>query len=116
VILLDQDLKLSDLLVQYPNESQNLAIAIRQIVGLDAQKVDNHFRQFVQDHPTINSMQIRFLELIKNHVQKHGAIEINKLYEAPFTTINHEGIDGVFQEEQIDSLLELINTVNSAVA
>jgi len=116
VILQDQDLKLTDLLVQFPNDANNLATAIRHVIGLDSLKVDQHFSKFVQNHPTIGATQIRFLDMLKSHIKKNGAIEIDKLYEDPFTSIDHDGIEGVFPDDQIDELLELINQINSDVA
>ena len=38
------------------------------------------------------------------------AIEIERLYEPPFTTFNAEGIDGVFDEALATELLDFIST------
>lgn len=117
VLLQDPDLHLEDLLEHYPNKSKSLALAIRRIVGMDAVKVDEHLKAFVQQYPTLNANQIRFLELLKSHISTYGAIELEKLWEAPFTALHAEGIDGVFTDsDQIDSLLELLDNLNSTAA
>lgn len=117
VLIMDPDLNLVELLVHYPNKSRSLALAIRQIIGLDAAKVDQHFRAFVQKYPTLNSNQIRFLELLKGCIARYGVIEPETLWESPFTTLHVEGIDGVFTDSaQIDDLLGLLTELNQAAA
>jgi len=60
-------------------------------------------------------MQLRFLDLLQNHIAKYGAIEVGRLYEQPFTTISAGGLDGVFEDEaQIDELLGIINSFKPA--
>lgn len=117
VLLQDPDLHLEDLLEHYPNKSESLALAIRRIVGMDAAKVDEHLKTFVQQYPALNSNQIRFLELLKSHISIYGAIELEKLWENPFTTLHTEGIDGVFTDSaQIDALLDLLTNLNLSAA
>ena len=116
VVLQDPDIKIADLLTHYPNDAHNLAKAIRLIIGLDAAKVDEHFRAFVQNHPQISANQTRFLDMLKSHIKRYGAIDIDQLWEEPFKQINTAGVDGIFQDEQVDDLLELINEINEEVA
>ena len=117
VLVQDPDLHLEDLLVHYPNKSKSLALAIRQVIGMDAAAVDAHFKGFVQKYPSLNANQIRFLEMLKSHVSRFGAIELDQLWESPFTSINSQGVDGVFpQAEQVDALLELLKNLNSTAA
>lgn len=117
VLLQDPDLRLQDLLEHYPNKSQSLALAIRRIVGMDAAKVDEHLKSFVQQYPSLTANQIRFLELLKSHISTYGAIELERLWETPFTALHAEGIDGVFTDSaQIDSLLELLENLNNTAA
>jgi type I restriction enzyme R subunit len=117
VLLHDPDLHLEELLVHYPNKAKRIDLAIRQIIGLDAAKVDEHFRAFVQKYPALNSNQIRFLELLKAHVARYGAIELEKLWDAPFTSIHGSGVDGVFTNStQVDDLLNLLSQLNEQAA
>ena len=117
VLLQDPDLRLEDLLEHYPNKSKNLALAIRRIVGMDAAKVDEHLKTFVQQYPALNSNQIRFLELLKSHISTYGAIELEKLWEVPFTTLHTGGIDGIFTDSaQVDALLDLLQNLNETAA
>jgi type I restriction enzyme, R subunit len=115
VLLMDPDLHLEDLLVHYPNKSKNLAFAIRQIIGMDAARVDEHFRAFVQKYPHLKGDQLRFLQLLKGYIARYGAIELEKLWEPPFTSVHAEGIDGVFTDsKQIDDLLDILRANETA--
>ena len=117
VLLQDPDLHLDELLIHYPNKAQRIDLAIRQIIGLEAEKVDEKFRVFVQKYPALNANQIRFLELLKSYISRYGAIELEKLWEAPFTTIHGSGVDGVFtNSQQVDDLLSLLNDINQVAA
>jgi type I restriction enzyme R subunit len=117
VLIYDPDLHLEELLLHYPNKHHRLDLAIRQIIGLDAEKVDESFRSFVQKYPALNANQIRFLELLKAQISRYGALELERLWEAPFTTIHGDGVDGVFtQPQQVDDLLALIDTINQQAA
>ncbi len=117
VLVMDPDLDLDELLIHFPNKSQSLALAIRQVIGLDAARVDQHFREFVQKYPALNANQIRFLELLKGYIARYGVIEPEKLWDSPFTTLHAEGVDGVFTDSsQIDDLLVLLTEINQPAA
>jgi len=104
------DLDLHDLEDYYPDTAGHLDRAIRGIIGRDASAVRKRFEQFVAAHPGLASHQIKFLDLLQNHVAKYGAIEIERLYEPPFTTFDAEGIDGVFGESLANELIELLGS------
>jgi len=111
VLLQDPSLSLEELTQHFPSKSRSLALAIRRVIGLDPEFVDASFQEFVQSHPALNPHQIRFLDLLKGHIATYGAIEIETLYEAPFTQIHSDGIDGVFPEDA-DQLVDLIQKLN----
>jgi len=113
VLLRDPSLNVEELLTYFPNKANRLDLAIRQIIGLDAEAVDRHFTRFVHKYPGLSSHQMRFLALIQKHIVNYGRLEIGKLYEEPFTQLHIAGVDGVFtNDEQIDDLLDLIDTIN----
>jgi len=71
------------------------------------------FEDFVRRHPELSAKQIRFLSLLQNHIVRFGSIEIERLYEPPFTTVDIQGIDGVFKnDDQINEILAIIGTFN----
>ncbi|MDB3957657.1 DEAD/DEAH box helicase family protein [Opitutales bacterium] len=115
VLIEDPSLNLEELLVHFPNKSESIELAIRQVIGLAPEKIEQSIQTFLSKHPGLNANQMRFLELIKNYLSKYGTIEPEKLWEKPFTTVSAEGLDGVFpQGEQIEDLVGLIREINEA--
>lgn len=113
VLLRDPKLKIDDLLNHYPNEENRIDLAIRSIIGMDADAVNRQFQAFTEKYPQLSAHQLRFLSLLKNHIAQFGLIELDLLYEEPFTSIDEEGVEGVFtKSEQIDDLLELLTNIN----
>ena len=102
-------LDLNDLLDYYPEVAGHLDLAIRSIIGLDGAAVNDQFCEFVQNH-NLTSTQIKFLDLLQNHIARYGTIEIDRLYEAPFTTFDSNGIEGVFNDQEIDDILEILGS------
>ncbi len=113
----DPTLKIGEKLIRFPDANGHLDTAIRHVIGLDAQRVEEFFKEFLQINPGLTPHQIRFLGLLKSHIAEYGRIELDTLWEAPFTTIHDDGIDGVFYaEDQADSLITLIKKINSYTA
>ena len=113
VLAQEPDLNLNDLLDYYPETAGNLAVAIRGIIGLDASAVTERFTGFAQTHK-LNSTQLRFLDLLKNYIRDYGVIELDQLYEQPFTALDKDGLDGVFPDEQVaDELVALVESFSA---
>jgi type I restriction enzyme R subunit len=114
VLTQDPMLDLHDLVDYFPECAGHLDQAIRGIIGLDAEAVQERFTAFVQQHPTLTSVQIRFLSLLQNHIAKYGSIEVARLYEPPFTSLHSDSIDGLFPDgEDADQIIEIINSFHS---
>ncbi len=108
VLAQSPDLSLSDLVDYFPETSGDLAVAIRGIIGMDAAAVDRHFTAFAQNY-RLDATQLRFLDLLKNHIREYGSIELDRLYDAPFTSLSEDGLDGVFPDhQQADELVRLV--------
>ena len=88
---------------------QSLLDVFRGLVGLDPAAVDDAFTGFVHRHPHLSAQQLRFLQLLKNHIAQYGGIELDRLYEAPFTGLHASGVDGVFTEQGLlDEVLVIL--------
>ena len=98
------------LLTEYYPQAAGLELAIRSVVGMDAAAVHKRFETFVQQHPNLASHQIKFLDLLQNQIARAGSIEIEQLYEPPFSTLHNEGPDGLFASEVVDELLEIVDS------
>lgn len=92
----------------YGRTAEQLQETIREIIGLQPEAVEEHFKAFLHAHPDLTAKQVRFMNLLKNYIAENGAIVIEKLYDAPFTSVSHEGIDGVFSTEDVDDLITVL--------
>lgn len=93
-----------------------LPLFIRSLVGLDRQAVQQAFSKYLQGS-TYNEKQIRFIEIVIEHLTIRGTLEASQLYEPPFNQIHYEGIDGVFSDGDIDNIFGVVEAFNeSAVA
>lgn len=87
-----------------------LDIAIRSIVGLEPEAVKEKFSEFVIKHPALTAKQTRFLGLLQNHIVKFGFITIDHLYDQPFTVVDADGPEGIFdRREDVDELMKIVN-------
>jgi type I restriction enzyme R subunit len=116
-------------LIQSPNASRDvleeffadtavpLDFAIRSIVGLDPEAVAARFAEFARKHPKLTAKQTRFLGLLQNHIARFGSVTLDRLYEQPFTVVDADGLDGVFDKpEEIDDLLDILSVFAPPVA
>ena len=108
VLTQDPELDLHDLSTHYPELVDRLDIAIRQIIGMDVEVVNMTFESFVQQN-NLSSKQIRFLTLLKNHLSKYGSIGMERLYQDPFTSLDSNGIDGVFADKS-NEIIEILRS------
>lgn len=93
----------------YPDSTASLDKILRTIVGMDRDAIEQRFTVLVQQgHTLMNAKQQRFIGLLKNHLIRYGSLKIEQLYEAPFTQVHHEGLDGVFGAEDADYLAQFI--------
>jgi len=92
----------------YGRTADQLHLTLREIIGLDPHAIEAHFNSFLHAHPTLTAQQVRFMNLLKNYIAQHGSIVIEKLYDAPFTSVSHEGIDGVFTPADVSELITVL--------
>ena len=83
---------------------------IRRIVGLDRKAAKAAFAEFLSNG-ALKADQIRFIDQIIEHLTRNGVMDLEKLYEPPFTDIHYEGIDGVLPE-YADKVVSIIRQVN----
>ena len=110
VMQIDDRAKVKHLAGHDPETRRSLLSVFRGLVGLDAAAVEQAFTDFVHKHPRLSSQQLRFLQVLQNHISQNGGIEIERLYEPPFTTIHAESVDGIFPNPgDVDELLAILS-------
>ncbi|QGQ21947.1 DUF4145 domain-containing protein [Gimesia benthica] len=109
VLTQEPGLDLHDLM-EYFKQAKSLDQAIRGIIGMDAEAVHQRFTKFVQAHPNLASHQIKFLDLLQNHIAKYGSIKTDELFQPPFTSLHSDGLDGLFEGTLADELFDIIDS------
>jgi type I restriction enzyme R subunit len=110
VLQVDDKANVKHLAGHDPETRRSLLTVFRGLVGLDAAAVEQAFTDFVHKHPRLSSQQLRFLQVLQNYISQNGGIEIERLYEPPFTTIHAESVDGVFPAPgDVDDLLAILS-------
>ena len=97
-------------LAKAKSESNGLGLFVRSLVGLDREAAKRTLARFMAGK-TLSANQIEFVNLIVEHLTEHGVMEAGLLYESPFTDLNPQGPQGVFNSEQVDELVALLSQV-----
>jgi len=115
VLTQNPHVSLKDLNEFFQSTALPLEITIRAIIGLDPGVVREKFSEFVLKHPTLTAKQTHFLALLQNHLIKFGFITIDRLYDQPFTVVDADGPEGIFDSrEDVDEIMKIVNMFSPA--
>jgi type I restriction enzyme R subunit len=96
-------------------QSHGLGIFIRSLVGLDREAATQAFSAFISG-TTATPNQIEFINLVVDYLTENGVMELDRLYESPFTDVHSQGPVGVFSEEQADQLNVVLMDIRQRAA
>ncbi len=92
----------------------SLKLFIRKLVGLDRNAAKFAFAQYLEGS-SFNANQIRFVENIIDYLTQNGVMDTGLLYEPPFTDLHHQGLDGLFENDDANQIVSLVTSFNSTV-
>ncbi|WP_099239316.1 DEAD/DEAH box helicase family protein [Synechococcus sp. BDU 130192] len=98
----------------YEEKAINLKQFIRSIVGLDRAAAKAAFSRYLEN-TQFTANQIRFVEQIIDLLTQQGTVEPRLLYEPPFTELHHEGLDGLFGDDDADNIVSIIRSFNTSL-
>lgn len=82
---------------------------------MDSAAVADKFASFAVEY-SLSSQQIRFLDMLKNHIRDYGTIEMAQLFDKPFTQIHGEGVTGLFSDiAQVMAIKQIVDSVAVSV-
>jgi type I restriction enzyme, R subunit len=98
----------------YANTAHNLKSFIRTLVGLDRAAAKEAFSKYLENQQ-FSANQIRFVEQIIDLLTQQGVMNPRLLYEPPFTDFHRDGLDGVFGDDDADSIVAIVRSFNQTV-
>ncbi|MHA6779622.1 type I restriction endonuclease subunit R [Pseudonocardia saturnea] len=93
-------------------DAGGLGLFLRSLVGLDRASAAEAFGSF-QQGKSLNSAQLRFVNEIVDYLAHNGRIEVDMLYQPPFTSLAPGGPEDLFVEIDIDAMTETMHAVNA---
>ena len=96
-------------------ESHGLGLFIRSLVGLDRVAATEALSRYLDD-TTYSAQQLRFVNLIVQHLTDNGVMEARRLYESPFTDTAPHGPDTIFTDDEVDGIITILDDVRAHAA
>jgi type I restriction enzyme R subunit len=87
---------------------------IREIVGLDRAAAKVAFSKYVAGG-SFRADQVRFVETIIDHLTKNGVMDPGLLWEPPFNDEHPDGVEGAFDDYEVDSIIAIVRGFNAGV-
>ncbi len=96
----------------YKNRKAKFIQFIKHILGVEKlksfpEKVTETIDMFLKEHNYLNQRQIDFINLLRKYIIEHENITKKNLIESPFTGVHPKGIRGVFNQDEINEILQI---------
>jgi type I restriction enzyme, R subunit len=93
-------------------EAHGLGLFVHSLVGLDREAATEAFDRYLSEM-SFSTNQLRFVQLIVEHLTANGVMEVARLYESPFTDNAPQGPEMLFTEEQVDDIVSILDEVRA---
>lgn len=93
-------------------QDKPLGTFIRGLIGLDMAAAKEAFSDFLDDG-VYNAEQINFVNKVIDYLMDNGVLEMEHIFEPPFTDDHYEGAFGFFDEDKVTELFSRIRRINA---
>jgi type I restriction enzyme R subunit len=93
-------------------ESEGLGLFVRSLVGLDREAAAAAFAEFSRG-TDFTANQLRFIQLIIDHLTANGVMEPGRLFESPFSDDAPQGPQSLFTDAQVHGIVAVLADVRS---
>ncbi|QXJ22443.1 DEAD/DEAH box helicase family protein [Actinomadura graeca] len=97
---------------QVKEEHGDLGLFLRSLTGLEYEAAAAAFDRF-QRGKNLSASQLHFLQLLIRYLAKNGIVDTDALYEPPFTAHAPGGPEDLFTEEEVTSIVDVLDFVRS---
>ena len=113
--ILREETEASDADIAVITSEGGLGLFIRSLIGLDREAAKGAFAELLAGQ-NLNANQIEFINLIIDHLTERGAMDPRRLYESPFTDFDDQGVSGVFQQVEVQRIVQVLSDVDKRAA
>jgi len=92
------------------DEAEGLGLFVRSLVGLDREAAVAAFADFSRG-AGFSANQLRFVQLIIEHLTANGVMEPGRLFESPFSDDAPQGPQSLFTDAQVDGIVAVLTDV-----
>lgn len=94
------------------DQADGLGLFVRSLVGLDREAAKGALSSFLSDK-TLCANQIEFINMVIEHLTRHGEMTAAQLYEPPFTDVAPRGPDILFTSDRLNDLILILDDVKA---
>ena len=94
-------------LQEFFDQAGPLLKLLRSVVGLAPEIVESRFASFAAQN--LNARQTQFLRMLTQYISERGGIDVDRLYDEPFSRVADGGPEGIFTQDQADTLISIVN-------
>jgi len=98
--------------IELYTDKKKLGVFVRELVGLDRAAAKDAFAGFLEAS-AYNSTQIDFINRIIDYLTVNGVMDVGALYQAPFTDIHEDSVDGFFEDAQVVNILDTLEIITA---
>jgi type I restriction enzyme R subunit len=114
-MLLESGVGSPEQIAQAKAEAAGFGLFIRSLVGLHREAAKRVLGVFLA-RASLSANQIEFLNLIVEHLTRHGAMSPTLLYEPPFTDRAPQGPEALFPAADVEQLVAAIDETTARAA